>query len=99
MGRVGSAYDNAMMESFFSTLQRELLHRRSWTTRKAGVGDLRGDEAWYNPRRRHSLIAYHSPLEHERLYTAGRMRHDRQQNKLVRRTGATSPGGAAHTSV
>ena len=71
MGRVGSAYDNAMMESFFSTLQRELLDRRSWTTRKELASAIfEWIEAWYNPRRRHSKIAYHSPVEHERLYTA-----------------------------
>jgi transposase InsO family protein len=72
MGRVGSAYDNAMMESFFSTLQRELLNRRHWQTRKELTSAIfEWIEAWYNPRRRHSLIAYHSPVEHERLYTAG----------------------------
>lgn len=72
MGRVGSAYDNAMMESFFSTLQRELLDRRSWTTRRELAGAIfEWIEVWYNPRRRHSLIGYHSPVEHERLYTAG----------------------------
>lgn len=71
MGRVGSAYDNAMMESFFSTLQRELLDRKAWTTRKDLASAIfEWIEAWYNPRRRHSLIAYHSPVEHERLYTA-----------------------------
>jgi len=72
MGRVGSAYDNAMMESFFSTLQRELLDRKTWTTRKELASAIfEWIEAWYNPRRRHSLIDYHSPVEHERLYTAG----------------------------
>lgn len=72
MGRVGSAYDNAMMESFFSTLQRELLDRRAWITRRELASAIfEWIEAWYNPRRRHSLIAYHSPVEHERLYTAG----------------------------
>ena len=72
MGRVGSAYDNAMMESFFGTLQRELLDRRSWVTRKELASAIfEWIEAWYNPRRRHSRIAYHSPVEHERLYTAG----------------------------
>ena len=79
MGRVGSAYDNAMtrsrhsvMESFFSTLQRELLDRRQWTTRRELASAIfEWIEAWYNPRRRHSLIGYHSPIEHERLYTAG----------------------------
>ncbi len=72
MGRVGSAYDNAMMESVFSTLQRELLDRKTWTTRKELASAIfEWIEAWYNPRRRHSMISYHSPVEHERLYTAG----------------------------
>jgi len=71
MGRVGSAYDNAMMESVFSTLQRELLDRKTWTTRRELASAIfEWIEAWYNPRRRHSRIGYHSPVEHERLYTA-----------------------------
>ena len=71
MGRVGSAYDNAMMESFFSTLQRELLDRRHWTTRKELASAIfEWIEAWYNPRRRHTSIHDCSPVEYERLYTA-----------------------------
>ena len=70
MGRVGSAYDNAMMESFFSTLQRELLDRSSWTTRKQLASAIfEWIEAWYNPRRRHTSIDDRSPVEYERLYT------------------------------
>jgi transposase InsO family protein len=72
MGRVGSAYDNAMMESFFSTLQRELLNRRRWRTRKELASAIfEWIEAWYNPHRRHSLIGYLSPVDYERLYTPG----------------------------
>ena len=71
MGRVGSAYDNAMMESFFGTLQRELLDRRRWTTRKELASAIfEWIEAWYNPRRRHTSIDDRSPVEYERLYTA-----------------------------
>ncbi len=70
VGRVGSAYDNAMMESFFSTLQRELLDRRSWTTRRELASAIfEWIEAWYNPRRRHTSIGYLSPVDYERLYT------------------------------
>ena len=70
MGRVGSAYDNAMMESFFGTLQRELLDRRSWTTRKELASAIfEWIEAWYNPRRRHTSIGNLSPVNYERLYT------------------------------
>jgi transposase InsO family protein len=71
MGRVGSAYDNAMMESFFSTLQRELLDRRPWGTRKELASAIfEWIEAWYNPRRRHTSIGNLSPVDYERLYTA-----------------------------
>src|SRR6266702_727193 len=70
MGRVGSAYDNAMMESFFGTLQRELLDRRQWATRKElAAAIFEWIEAWYNPHRRHSSIGNLSPLAYERLYT------------------------------
>ncbi len=73
MGRVGSAYDNAMMESFFSTLQRELLDRRPWRTRRELASAIfEWIEAWYNPRRRHSSIEDLSPVDYERLYTANR---------------------------
>jgi putative transposase len=71
MGRVGSAYDNAMMESFFGTLQRELLDRRQWATRKELASAIfEWIEAWYNPRRRHTSIDYLSPVDYERLFTA-----------------------------
>ncbi len=71
MGRVGSAYDNAMMESFFGTLQRELLDRRQWATRKELASAIfEWIEAWYNPRRRHTSIDYLSPVHYERLFTA-----------------------------
>jgi transposase InsO family protein len=70
MGRVGSAYDNAMMESFFSTLQRELLDRRRWQRRRElAQAIFEWIEAWYNPRRRHSSIDDLSPVDYERLYT------------------------------
>jgi putative transposase len=70
MGRVGSAYDNAMMESFFSTLQRELLDRRKWQTRaELARAIFEWIEAWYNPHRRHTSIGYLSPVDYERLYT------------------------------
>jgi putative transposase len=70
MGRVGSAYDNAMMESFFSTLQRELLDRRQWATRKELASAIfEWIEAWYNPRRRHTSIGNLSPVAYERLFT------------------------------
>ena len=71
MGRVGSAYDNAMMESFFGTLQRELLDRRQWATRKELASAIfEWIEAWYNPHPRHTSIDNLSPVDYERLFTA-----------------------------
>ncbi len=73
MGRVGSAADNALMESFFGTLQLELLDRRSWTTRAELASVIfEWIEGWYNPRRRHTSIDDLSPVDYECLYTAAK---------------------------
>jgi putative transposase len=67
MGSVGDAYDNALMESFFATLETELLDRRRFATKEeARVAVFDFIEGWYNPRRRHSALDYKSPLEYER---------------------------------
>jgi putative transposase len=66
MGTVGDAYDNAMAESFFATLECELLERRSWKTKaEAKAGLFAWIEGWYNPRRRHSSIGQLAPVEFE----------------------------------
>jgi transposase InsO family protein len=71
MGRVASAVDNSMMESFFGTLQRELLDRRSWTTRaELASAIFEWIEGWYNPHRRHTSIGDLSPVDYERRATA-----------------------------
>jgi putative transposase len=64
MGRVGTPGDNAMMESFFSTVQHEILDTRSWKTRD----ELRAAlfiylEITYNRERRHSSLGYRTPTE------------------------------------
>ena len=68
MGRVASALDNSMMESFFGTMQRELLDRRThWPTRRElGRAIFEWIEAWYNPRRRHTSLGNVSPVDYER---------------------------------
>jgi putative transposase len=69
MGSVGDCYDNAMCESFFATLECELLNRRSFrTTEEAKLEVFDYIEGWYNTRRRHSGSGYHSPVEYERLH-------------------------------
>jgi putative transposase len=66
MGSVGDALDNAMAESFFGTLQLELLDRRHWELASAIFEYI---EAFYNPRRRHSSIGNLSPVEFETRHT------------------------------
>jgi putative transposase len=67
MGSVGDAYDNAMAESFFATLECELIDRRSWPTKtEARLALFSYIEGWYNPRRRHSALGQISPIDFER---------------------------------
>ena len=68
MGSVGDAYDNAMCESFFATLECELLDRRKFPTKaEARMAVFSFIEGWYNPGRRHSALGYKSPVEYERI--------------------------------
>jgi len=69
MGSVGDAYDNAMCESFFATLECELLDRQRFRTQadaRLAVFDF--IEGWYNPRRRHSALEHLSPMIFERTH-------------------------------
>ncbi len=66
IGRKGECWDNAVAESFFATIKRELIYTRSWSTR-AGLRREIFDyiEGWYNVRRLHSSLNYCSPAEWE----------------------------------
>jgi putative transposase len=67
MGSVGDAYDNAMAESFFATLEREVLNRRRFRSQaEARMAIFQWLEGWYNPHRRHSSLGYWSPINYER---------------------------------
>ena len=67
MGSVGDCYDNAMCESFFATLECELLDRRKFQTKaEARMAVFQFIEGWYNPARRHSALGYQSPITFER---------------------------------
>jgi putative transposase len=68
MGSRGDCYDNAVAESFFATLKKELIHGRSWPSK----ADLRSEvfeyiEAFYNRRRRHSALGFLSPAQFETI--------------------------------
>lgn len=66
MSRKGDCWDNAVAESFFATLERELIARRDWRTRaEARQAIFQYIETWYNRARRHSTLGYVSPVQYE----------------------------------
>jgi transposase InsO family protein len=66
MSRTGNCWDNAVVESFFSTLKRELVHHESYADHEAARRSLfEYIEVFYNRRRRHSTLGYRSPVEFE----------------------------------
>ena len=67
MGSPGDAYDNAMAESFFATLEREVLNRCLFQSQtEARMAIFQWLEGWYNPHRRYSALGYLSPINYER---------------------------------
>ena len=67
MGSAGDAYDNAMCESFFATLECELIDRQRFRNpTEARQAVFQFIEGWYNPRWRHSALGYLSPINYER---------------------------------
>jgi putative transposase len=68
MGSKGCAYDNAVAESFFATLKKELVHRHSWPTRRAPISEVfEFVEGFYNTTRRLSTLGYLSPAQFEAM--------------------------------
>jgi putative transposase len=66
MGSKGDCYDNAVAESFFATLKKELVHRRSWPTRRELISEVfEYIEVFYNRQRRHSTLGYLTPQQFE----------------------------------
>ena len=69
MGSASDCYDNSLAESFFGTLQLELLDQEAWATRQELANAIfEWIEAWNNPARRHSALDYHSPVSYERTH-------------------------------
>ena len=84
MGSVGDAYDNALCESFFATLECELLDRCRFKTQiEARSAVFTFIEGFYNPRRRHSSIGYLSPIDYERRHHAAAVDRDAHQRAAV----------------
>ncbi len=66
MSRRANCYDNAVVESFFATLEWELIERNDWSRRdEARLAIFEYIECWYNQKRRHSSLGYLSPVEYE----------------------------------
>ena len=85
MGSVGDCFDNAMCESFFATLECELLDRRVFpTVEEARRSVFEFIEGWYNSHRRHSSINYISPIQFERAHA---LQTDTASLKVSTKTG------------
>ena len=68
MGSRGDCYDNAVAESFFATLKKELVNRHSWPTRRELASAVfEYIEVFYNRERRHSTLGYLSPINYEKI--------------------------------
>lgn len=71
MSRRGDCLDNAAAESFFASLEKELIARSDWTTRREAQAALFWwIEGWYNRQRRHSTLGYMNPVQYEVQYEA-----------------------------
>jgi len=88
MGSVGDCYDNALCESFFATLECELLDRQVFDSRaQARMAVFEFIEGWYNPHRRHSSLGHDSPLSYERRFaevSASADKTDEEKKEVVR---------------
>jgi hypothetical protein len=96
MGSVGDAYDNAMCESFFATLECELLARQRFDNQSAArTAVFAFIEGFYNRRRRHSAIGYLSPVDYEhQLAVASGPHHDAVVLAAVKDKPSGRPQGA-----
>ena len=65
MGAIGDSYDNAMAESLWASLKKELVYKRAFKTREEAKAQIFDWINWYNNRRRHSGIGYVSPICYE----------------------------------
>lgn len=86
---VGDAHDNAMAESFFASLECELLDRRSWKSKaETRTALFTWIEGWYNPRRRHSALGHMSPINFER-------KHAEQEDRALEHGSPTASVGSS----
>ena len=97
LGTVGDAYDNAMAESFFATLECELIDRRVWKTKaEARLAIFTWIETWYNPLRRHSALGQRSPNAFERSLETPPSNTDIMQMSSLDQEGLGFPRFSGH---
>jgi len=100
MGSVGDAYDNAMAESFFATLECEFLDRRRFKTQtEARIAVFEFIEGFYNPRRRHSSLGYLSPITFERQFAKASPDPGAHQHAVVLAPVKERPGNVVANST
>ena len=86
MGSVGDCFDNALCESFFATLECELLDRNEFTTRadaQRAVFDF--IEGWYNLHRLHSSLDYDTPARYEKRYMQRTAAEEKEEKMRAKR--------------
>ncbi|WP_259059048.1 IS3 family transposase [Salinibacter ruber] len=84
MGSRGDCYDNAMCESFFATLECELIERDTFATKsEARLSVFEFIEGWYNPDRLHSSVGYRSPQNYEEEYRSQNHSRSEEPHSLV----------------
>lgn len=83
MGSTGVCWDNAVAETFFATLKKELIYRRAWPTRQELIGEIfEYVEAFYNRQRRHSTLGMLSPVEFEEGPRRSTVQDPRSNNNI-----------------
>ena len=96
MGSVGDAYDNAMVESFFATLECELLDRYRFKSQaEARIAVFEFIEGFYNPRRRHSSLRYLPPIKFERQFPDTTLEPGAHEHAVVLAPVKERPGNVA----
>src|SRR5712672_187605 len=92
MGSVGDAYDNAMCESFFATLECELLERRRFASQaEAKMACFSFIEGWYNPARLHSASATARPWPTNMRWRSNQQKRNQPSSPTLHENGAASP--------
>jgi len=87
MSRRGNCWDNAVVESFFATLKKERVYRRTYATGKQALHDVSDYIGWYNHKRMHSTNGDYSPVEYENQWVKAMKVLDKKWASLCTKKG------------